>query len=113
MVKSDNPNSFVGRYGQIRLPAAHKWLWDRQGAHAAFGCVVAAVGGFGVWFGEWGLLVLAAIVTHLFLRYEVTEDDSINDHAYVDIGGYLTGFAVVVVATTAAVVARALGVFPW
>ena len=40
-----NPMKFIGRYGQVRLPAAHKWLWDRQGAHAGLGLLVRGVGG--------------------------------------------------------------------
>ena len=86
-----NRNTFIGRYGQLRLPAAHKWFFDRQGKHCLIGLLYAALIGVGWWFGMWELVVLSVAGSYVFLRYEETEDKVINDHAYVDIGGFLVG----------------------
>ena len=86
-----NPNSFIGRYGQRRLPAASKWLFDRQGIHCIIGLVYSAFIGIAWWFDAWELIALCAIGSYVFLRYEETEDRVINDYAYVDIGGFLLG----------------------
>ena len=91
MKTSSNPNTFRGRYGQLRLPAAHKWLFDRQGVHCLIGLLYAALIGVGWWFGVWELVAICLAGTFVFLRYEETEDKVINDHAYVDIGGFLVG----------------------
>ena len=45
-------------------------------------------------FDVWQLVALVPMLTYVFLRYEETEDDRINDHAYVDIGGFLIGASV-------------------
>ena len=93
-MKGINPNTFIGRYGQRRLPAAHKWLFDRQGIHCLVGLLYAALIGIGWWFDVWELVVLCVVGAYVFLRYEETEDESINDYAYVDIGGFLVGLSV-------------------
>ena len=99
-----NPEAYIGRYGQRRLKAASKWLWDRQGIHAVLGlgnvllaglivltAYVALAGGSWSGLALLGLLVIPAQMHKTFLRYEETEGASINDHAYVDIGGFHIG----------------------
>lgn len=87
----DNPDAFTGRYGQKRLPAAHNWHWDRQGIHAALGF------GFGLTlFLHW---ILPLVLSYLFVNYERSEDENINDFAYVDIAGFLIGFSLSAITT--------------
>ena len=94
MKKFSNSNSFIGRYGQRRLPAAHKWLFDRQGIHCLIGMLNTALIGVGWWFGSWEVVALCLVSVYVFLRYEESEDKTINDHAYIDIGGYLVGLTI-------------------
>ena len=107
-MKRLNPNYFIGRYGQRRLPAAHKWLFDRQGIHCLVGLLYATLIGVGWWFDVWELVALCIIGSYVFLRYEETEDKSINDHAYIDIGGYLVGFTIGGVGIAIAVIVRGI-----
>ena len=106
MKRFRNPNSFIGRYGQRRLPAAHKWLFDRQGVHCLIGLLYAALIGVGWWLGVWELVALVIVGGYVFLRYEETEDKVINDHAYVDIGGFLVGLTLGGVGLAVAAIVR-------
>ena len=106
MKRASNPNSFIGRYGQLRLPAAHKWLFDRQGVHCLVGLIDVLLIGVGWWFGVWELVALCIAGGYVFLRYEESEDKSINDHAYVDIGGYRVGLTIGAVGLAVAVIVR-------
>ena len=103
-----NPNSFIGRYGQRRLPAASKWLFDRQGIHCLVGLLDVALIGVGWWYNVWELVALSLAGAYVFLRYEASEDKSINDHAYVDIGGYRVGLTLGGVGLAAAAIVRGL-----
>ena len=107
MKKYLNPNYFIGKYGQRRLPAAHKWLLDRQGIHCVIGLLYAALMGVGWWFGVWELVALCIVSTYVFLRYEESEDKAINDYAYIDIGGYLVGLTIGGVGLAIMVIVRA------
>ena len=87
--------------GTWRLPAEHGWRWDRQGIHGLMGGAVALFPWLPFWFTpNWiaavsGMaigVIAMAVATHIFLRYEETEDARIRDHAYRDIGGYMNGF---------------------
>ena len=89
--------------GTWRLPAEHGFRWDRQGIHALMGVLVALLPWGPFWFSVSlpeamlgaliGLMAMLATV-YTFLRYEETEDARIRDHAYRDIGGFMTGFLV-------------------
>ena len=96
-----------GDGGQWRLdPVPHKrWAFWREGIHFIFGI------GVGLWLLA-GIIAgvpllplvgLQAIVTVLFLAYEITEGWRIRDWAYRDIGGYMAGYFVAVTAQLPAV----------
>lgn len=91
----DNINRFKGRYGQMRLPAIHKWAFDRQGIHAILGVLLGALLPITYLAAPDYLLEIVGILgilTYIFIQYERSENVSINDHAYVDINGYFIGF---------------------
>lgn len=108
-----NKNRFRGAFGQWRLPAAHKWTFGRQGQHALLGLIPAGWLQVATMVNSVSALLVAslatAIVTYTFIKYEWTEDERINDHAYVDIGGYLVGFIVGTSAIALNMLARHLG----
>ncbi len=104
---SRNPRYFFDmESGKWRLPARHGG-WDRAYTHMAFGFAVgltlalAALVAFVleaeyVWAS--GIVALGSLggqwqVSRLFVAYEMTEDDAINDEEYRDIGGYTWGVA--------------------
>lgn len=41
----------------------------------------------------WVGLAFATLWTFVFWRYEVSEDQAVNDERYSDIGGYLVGLS--------------------
>lgn len=84
---------YEGRAGQRRRKP-RPFYWDRAGIHAAFGLFVAACLMAVAWVDAEALLegiLIAALVTFVFWRYEVSEDAAVNDERYSDIGGYLVG----------------------
>ena len=80
----DNVHRFRGLQGQWRLPAFHKFLWDRTFAHAIHGAGSVAL----IYMGH-PIVGLAWLGT--FCLYEVQEAKEINDHAYIDLYGMLMG----------------------
>ena len=96
---------YEGRAGQRRRKP-RPFYWDRAGIHAAFGlfvaaclCWTAALSFEALYAG----LALAALVTFVFWRYEVSEDDAVNDERYSDIGGYLVGLCAALPGVPAAI----------
>lgn len=87
-----NPHRFRGKFGQMRLPAIHKWSWDRQGAHCAFGALIPGPIFFiGVLTDSLPLVLGSLAITYIFIQYERSENVSVGDHAYPDIFGCLCG----------------------
>ena len=68
-----------------------------------------------MWVNDWSVLlsmgVISALLVKVFIDYEWTEDERINDHAYVDIQGFFTGLCIGGVALAGAILARSLGWF--
>lgn len=109
---ADNVNKFKGRYGQIRLPAVHKWAFDRQGIHAILGLLIGSILPLTYATNPDFLLEavgVVAILTYIFINYERSENVSINDYAYVDINGYFIGM----VPPVAALIAQVTGFANW
>ena len=97
------------RLGKYRRPAVRQFMMDRQGVHIILGFVAASlslVTAAGVFLAAavldvpaWAgfiaavlsMLILDALLTHQFLRYEEVEAKEIDDDGYIDIGGYLGG----------------------
>jgi len=116
---SEERKPYTGAYGQKRLSAKIPWTWPRQGQHC--------LGGFLITLGAIALMVLALehmpfryhlpvtvlvgvvylALTYLFVQYEVTETGDINDWAWPDINGWLSGVLLAVV--VGAVVVGLLG----
>lgn len=86
---------YRGKFGQWRRSARVPLLWDRQGIHALLGALVAAML---FWGGDYRFAVASGSLTALFIAYEVAEGWRIKDWAWVDIAGYIKGFAPVSVA---------------
>ena len=105
---------FRGKYWREDPPRS--WATDREGIHFVMGLGMILPIPLLLMFIAWGLgrlvdgaggmpahyywAIMAAwavafvVVTHVFLRYEETEDDDIHDRAYRDIGGYMVGLMV-------------------
>lgn len=71
------------RLGKWRYPVMRGFHWDRQGIHVVMGLVVP--------FLVIGSFIPAAIITAVFVAYEIVEANIIGDDAYIDIGAYLGG----------------------
>ncbi len=93
----DNPGWYRGDGGQWRLDPVRKPSLMREGIHALLGAVVAALPFLdalaGVDLAQ--LLTAQALITILFLAYEITEGWRIRDWCYRDVGGFLMGFVAV------------------
>ena len=92
---SETPRGvYRGRAGQLRRkPRA--FYWDRAGIHAIVGAAVAG-SVIGAAIGSrmhvaFLAFAAACLITFVFWRYEVSEDEAVNDERYSDIGGYLVG----------------------
>lgn len=88
----NNRKAFTGYYGQERLSAKLPWKWDRQGQHAIVGAIVtlaAVLGALVVPPVFMGMLYVA--FTYVFVQYEVTETEDINDWAWPDLKGWMIG----------------------
>ena len=85
-----NKQRFRGLQGQWRLPAFHKFLWDRTFTHALHGAASVSLMFLGKWLGPETTIVGVAWLS-LFCLYEVQEAKEINDHAYIDLYGLLAG----------------------
>ena len=94
----DNPGAYIGDGGQLRLDPVRKPKWDREFIHGFLGLLVGLFALVGMLWGTstmfWGSIATGAVITFLFLAYEITEGLRINDWAYRDIGGYLTGYTI-------------------
>ena len=71
--------------GFERVYAEEQKQWDREGTHSLLGALVTYL------YLDGSSLELLLTVTGLFLLYEIREHVKINDWAWRDIGGYLTG----------------------
>ena len=89
-----NKQRFRGLQGQWRLPAFHKFLWDRTFTHALHGAASVSFMflGWTSWTNQfWPITLIGVVWLSLFCLYEVQEAKEINDHAYIDLYGLLAG----------------------
>jgi hypothetical protein len=110
--KDSSPAWYIEGHGhriRWRKEPERGWSITREGMHMGIGAVVGALlvlTLFGVPLPA--VLAVQALVTVLFLAYEITEGIRILDMAYRDIGGYLTGFLVASIAALASLAALPL-----
>ena len=105
----DNTNAYLGDGGQLRIDPVRKWGIDREWLHMGLGLLVWqcpvvaflwALGGPHGALAFWAVLVVALAITHVFIRYELTEGQSINDNPYRDILGFKAAMIVVLLEFT-------------
>lgn len=104
--KDSSPAWYVEGEGhriRWRKEPERSWSFTREGMHMGVGAIVGALLMLTQFSIPWSaVLGVQAIVTLLFLAYEITEGIRILDMAYRDIGGYLTGFLVTSIASLTA-----------
>ena len=92
----ENPRSYVGDGGQVRLEPVRQLKWGREGVHFIIGLYCGLLTLAALMWGNRMLLWLAVamqpVVVILFIAYEVTEGWRIRDWSYRDIGGYMAGW---------------------
>ena len=92
----ENPGSYIGDGGQVRLDPVRQLKWGREGIHFALGLFVALLPLVAVLWGTvglmWAMLAMQPVAVLLFIAYEVTEGWRLNDWSYRDIGGFMGGW---------------------
>ena len=92
-----NPAWYIGDGQQWRKEPVRILKWDREGIHGILGLIVGALFPLAAIVPEiphWYSVGTVALVTFLFLTYEITEGLRIRDWAYRDIGFFVVGLLV-------------------